>query len=139
MRKLAAIILVIGLLLTIGSVVAGAAVVDGLIGYWSFDGDLLDTSNSANVHNGTYVGDTSPTYTAAKFGTGIELDGNTEHIQAADHADFDFGAGGTGMSISAWFTVAAFDTTWQAFIAKGEGSEFRLHRNGNSNNLAWNA
>jgi len=120
--------------------VAGAAMQDGLVAYYTFDSTLNDTSGSTTTHHGTYVGDTSASYAAAQFSNGIDLDGGTEHIQAADHADFDFGAGGTGMSISAWFTVnPPYDTSWQALVAKGEGNEFRLHRNNNGNGLNWSA
>ena len=120
--------------------VASAAIMDGLVSYWDFDGNLLDASGSANAHDGTYVGNTSASYAAAKFGQGIDLDGGSEHIEASDHADFDFGAGGTGMSISAWFKVNGWSGgNWQALIAKGEGSEFRLHRGNGSNNLNWSA
>ena len=34
------------------------------------------------------------------------------------------------MTVSAWFTVDAFDTSWQALVAKGEGNGWRLHRRG---------
>ena len=43
------------------------------------------------------------------------------------------------MSISAWFRVDAFDTSWQALIAKGEQDGWRLHRNNAACDLAFTA
>ena len=47
-------------------------------------------------------------------------------ITGGNEAAFDFVEG--DVSISAWFTVDAFDTSWQALIAKGENNGWRIHR-----------
>jgi hypothetical protein len=41
------------------------------------------------------------------------------------------------MSIAGWFKVDAFDTSWQALIAKGEGTNWRVARRGEGNNIAY--
>lgn len=128
------------MLLALVALVAGgtaqAGFIDALVSYWAFDDTLADQFAG---HDGTYVGDTSVTYAAGKFGAGVLLDGGVEHIQVNDEWAYDFGAIGSGMTISAWTRVDALDTSWQALVAKGEGSEFRLHRQGNNEALAWNA
>ncbi len=115
---------------------ASAELADGLVSYWNWDDTLAD---SVGAGNGTYVGDTSETFVPGLFGSAVELDGGSEHIQVNNESLYDFGAAGNGFSISTWTQVGAFDTTWQALIAKGEGSEFRLHRRGSEQNLAFNA
>jgi len=122
-------------ILTVWSGAAGAAITDNLVSYWPMDGAVTDTwGGFTSTHTGG-----PENYAAAKFGQGILLDGGSEQIEVQEVGQYDFGAMGGGMSISAWFTVNNFDTSWQALVAKGEGSEFRLHRSGGSNNLAWNA
>ena len=131
-------------MLTAAAVLLGAAGVapadplkTDMVSYWAFDGNLLDTSGSANVHNGVYVGNTFDTYAAGKFGNGIDLDGGNEYIKAPNHTDWNFGGAGNGMTISTWMKVNAFDTNWQALVVRGEGGAFRLHRANNTNNLNW--
>ena len=42
------------------------------------------------------------------------------------------------MSLSAWFRVDSWDTSWQCLVAKGEGSRWRIHRSGgDANQLAY--
>ena len=47
---------------------------------------------------------------------------------AADPDELAFPEG--SISIAGWFTVDSFDMSWQAVIAKGEGSNWRVHRAG---------
>jgi hypothetical protein len=53
-------------------------------------------------------------------------------IAAENEEMFDF-QDGTGVSISAWFTVDSFTKNWQALVAKGEGNRWRVHRRGGEN------
>ena len=95
-------------------------------------------------------------FEAGKFGDAVRLNGENQSIyinggdggndptiispNPADNGEtienvFDFtyveGEPETGsMTVSAWFTVDAFDTDWQALVAKGEGNGWRLHRRG---------
>jgi hypothetical protein len=55
---------------------------------WHFDSALTDSSG--NSHTLTGVG--TPTYTAGRFGKAINLDGSTQFVYVADHADFNFSA-----------------------------------------------
>jgi hypothetical protein len=47
----------------------------------------------------------------------------------------DLAKGGQDLSISAWFRVDAFDTGWQALLGKGEGSNYRIARQGGDTNM----
>jgi len=122
-------------ILAVGSGVAGAAIIDNLVSYWPMDGTVADIWGG---YTSTHTGGTED-YTAAKFGQGILLDGGTEQIEVQEVGQYDFGAMGGGFTISAWFSVNNFDTSWQALVAKGEGNEFRVHRQSGGNNLAFNA
>jgi len=115
---------------------ANAAFVDDLVSYWQFDGNLTDV---AGGHNGTYVGNTTDTYATGMFGSGIDLDGGSEYIQVNDESAYDFAAAGNGFTISLWTKVNAFDGLFQTLIAKGEGSEFRVHRRLTQDNLSFAA
>ena len=137
-RRILAALVGIGLFVVTAGV-ASAAIQDGLVAYWTFDANMLDTSGSPNVHDGTYVGTGIDTYITAKFGQGIDLPGDDQHVDAGNHSDWNFGGAGNGMTISAWFRVDAFDKSWQALVVRGEGNAFRLHRRSGDQRLAWNA
>ena len=119
---------------------AQASMIDNLMGYWGFDGNLLDTSgNLANNGNGTWHGtvNTSPVYAAGKFGQAVSL----------THSDNDWVTiGGTpsywdpnnfpgpaqnkfNFTISMWFTITTSTPfAYQCLIAQGEGSTWRISR-----------
>jgi hypothetical protein len=105
-----------------------AALQDGLVSYWPMNGNFDD---ARGVNDGNFVGGT-PSFTAGKFGQGIDLNGTDQFINAGNHPSLDMslaGPAGNGhVSISTWFRVDAFDITWQALLAKGEGSNFRIAR-----------
>ena len=119
---------------------ARAAIEDGLVSYWPFDGNLQDL---LDVNNGTFVGtNTTPSYTPGKFGQGIDLDGVDQHVNVGNSSTLDMDVNGAGektghVSISAWFRVDGFGKDWQALVAKGEGSAFRIARRGGEQGIAY--
>ncbi|MFT5402956.1 MAG: hypothetical protein ACI9DF_001788 [Verrucomicrobiales bacterium] len=106
---------------------------DSLIAYYPFDGDLQD---SAGDSHGIAVGADPIAFDSGAFGQGIDLNGVDQFVDtpAANEDQFDF-SDDTGFSVSAWFRVDSFDKSWQALIAKGEGTNWRIHRQGDTNNL----
>lgn len=117
---------------------ARAGIVDGLQAYYPLNGDFLDASGN-NLHGmerGTPI-----VFGPGQFGQGIVLDGGNQYVEINGGidgnivSDLDF-AGGS-MSVSAWFRVDAFDTTWQALVAKGEQDGWRLHRRGDDQTMAY--
>ncbi len=117
---------------------ANADLVDGLVEYWALDGDYsaeVDTSHVGTLQaKGT--GSTESGFVSGKFGFGIDLESSNDDNQASiviggDENDFDF-AGGS-MSVALWYTTESLYRSWQALAAKGEGGNWRLHRNSNSN------
>jgi hypothetical protein len=118
---------------------ARAAINDGLVSYWPFDGTLEDLHGA---NDGTFVGTGTPSYTASKFGPGIDLDGADQYVNVGNGPSLDMDVNGAGaktgsVSISAWFRVDAFDTTWQALVAKGEAEAFRVARRGGSDVMSY--
>jgi hypothetical protein len=87
--------------------------------------------DARGINDGNFIGGT-PTFAAGKFGQGIDLNGDDQFINMGNHPSLDMslaGPAGNGhVSISAWFRVDSFDRTWQALLAKGEGSNFRIAR-----------
>ena len=122
-------------LLTITGGTAQAAWLDDLDGYWRFESDTLDSSG--NAQHGVYQGTTGPDYQTGKFGDGIALDGSDQKVvinPTGDENDFSYHATDI-MSLSLWARVDAFDTAWQALIAKGEGNAWRMHRKNGENTM----
>ena len=115
-------VVAIHFLFVLGS--ANAALVHGLISYWDFDGTLIDSQGGyATAHNGG-----TPAFAAgqAGFGLAVDLDGIDDYVDVTEMNQYDFGSMGSGFSVSAWFKVDGFTKSWQAIIAKGEGSSWRL-------------
>ena len=118
-----------------------AALVDDLVEYWAFDGDLdagLDDSNDGTL---SVTGAASGTFVTGKFGSAVDLEnsaGNQAIIQVGDPGEFAF-AGGS-MTVSAWYTTQSLYTGWNALVSQGEGSNWRLARHGSSTtNFKWAA
>ncbi|MDB4300722.1 hypothetical protein N9961_01455 [bacterium] len=122
----------------------------GIAGYWPLDSNLLDASN--NGGDGTYVGSASLTFTAggegttSRFGEGISLnsvDAEYVNIDGAGNAAFQgenyYDFVGNDFTVSTWFTVGAggLTTSWQALVAKGEGSGWRVARNAENPRLDY--
>ena len=90
-----------------------------------FDGVLAGTvTDSVNQFNGP-------------FGEAVvRLDGQDQRIViGGDPSEFDFPNG--EMTVSAWFLTPGWTKNWQAIVAKGEGDNWRLHRNSGANNFAY--
>ena len=104
---------------------------DGLVAYWGFDGDLSD---SVGGFDGTAQGAVGFEAGQAGFGQAISLDGSS-FVEIPDSSGLEFPGG--SMSISGWFTVGAFDKNWQALIAKGEGTNYRVARRSGENSIAY--
>ena len=107
--------------------VAQNTIPNRLVAYWNFDGNLLD---SIKDFDGTARGTTPVAFVDGKagFGKAIKLDGTDQFVEitGGDENELEFPGG--SMSIAGWFKVDAFDTDWQALIAKGEGSNYRVAR-----------
>ncbi|MFO1498848.1 MAG: PA14 domain-containing protein [Verrucomicrobiota bacterium] len=99
---------------------------DGLLAYWNFDGTLYD---SVNDFHGTARGKDPVEFvdSQAGFGKALKLDGtNWVEITGGPVNGLDSPNG--SLSIAGWFKVEAFDKSWQALIAKGENSNYRVAR-----------
>ena len=126
------------LVLVIASTPAQADIGDDLYAYWNMDGNL-DDAVDAN-HGGTLMGASGApvaNFVAGKFGQAIDIDrADSQYVEiGGDENDFDFFHG--DISVSAWFTVEAWDQNWQALIAKGEGDSWRIARRSGSNVMAY--
>lgn len=111
----------------------------GLVGYWNFDNNLLDTSGTGA--NGTFVssGAGTLTYGAGKFNNGILLNNtNAERIEIQSVVEDTYDFTGGSMSASLWCSTSGFTQSWQGILAKGEGDSWRIARNGDSNAAAFN-
>ncbi|MFT5189560.1 MAG: hypothetical protein ACI957_002590 [Verrucomicrobiales bacterium] len=111
----------------------GSTLGNGLIAYYPLDGDFDD--NVGDAH-GAEQGTAPIEFAAGAFGQGADLDGVDQFIITPVEVEdrFDF-SDDTGFSVSAWFRVDAFDKSWQALVTKGEGSNWRIHRQGDTNNF----
>lgn len=136
------IALVAALAVALVAAQANAAINDGLIAYWPLDGDLQDVS--ANSNDGTLEstsGTSSASFTAGKFGDGIDLDkADAQRIRIAADPSLNVepaGGGDGNLSISAWFRVDGFDQGWQALIAKGEQTSWRIARRAETSGIGY--
>ncbi len=114
---------------------AHAQLDSGLVSYWNFDGNNQD-SGGVNTNHGVGAGGGGTTYIGTTLGSGLLLDGGTEHVSVAHHSSLDFSANDQ-ITMSTWFKVDAFTTSWQGLVSKGEGSNFRVARRGGGNNLSY--
>jgi len=105
---------------------AGSTIPNGLTAYWSFDGHLAD---SIDGFDGTPRGKVPVAFTdgpSAAFGKSLKLNG-TNYVEITGSSNTLQFANGS-LSIAGWFKVEAFDKSWQALIAKGENSNYRIAR-----------
>ncbi|MCB1128237.1 MAG: LamG domain-containing protein, partial [Verrucomicrobiae bacterium] len=106
----------------------------GMVAYWPFDGNLADPVGG---HDGVGHGSEPIAFDAGMFGQGVDLDPSLlQYVEAgAPEADFDMGGGSVSMSM--WFRVDNFDVSWQALIAKGEGTNYRLARRAETGTIGY--
>jgi hypothetical protein len=119
------------------SLPAMAILNDDLVEYWELDGD--PNAEVDSTHNGTViiVNPGSAAWVSGKFDQAIDLEsssnspGKAAYVEVGgDPNDFDFF--NQNMSVSLWYTTEELYVSWQGLIAKGEGSNWRLARNGDS-------
>jgi len=112
-----------------------APIKNGLVAYWAFENTFED---SIGIFDGTANGTESIAFVNGKsgFGKSIKMNGEDQFVEitGGEPDDLAFAAG--SMSVAGWFKVDAFDTSWQALIAKGEGSNWRIHRRGGESGFA---
>lgn len=109
---------------------------DGLEAAWLFEGDHTD---SWGEFDGEPQGSEDHLFIEGPgdgFGSALLLNGEDQFVLIPGSEEA-LGGVDNSLTISAWFRVDAFDTNWQALIAKGEGGRWRLHRRGGGNVLAW--
>ncbi len=91
--------------------VVNADLLDGLVGYYAFNGNLQDTSGSANVNNGAAVG--SPDLAVGGlFGGGVTVgDGSgTSYVSLGTPSDYLFGSS-TSFTIAYWLKMPAWQSS----------------------------
>lgn len=115
---------------------AQSTLTNGLVAYWNFDGNFLD---SINGFHGTQRGTAPIPFVDGKagFGQAIKLDGGNQFVEITGGNEDDLEFPGGSMSISGWFKVDAFDTDWQAIISKGEGTNYRVARRAATGAIAY--
>ena len=122
---------------------AQSTITNGLVAYWNFDGKNF--KDSLGKFDGTENGSSPIAFVDAKagFGQAIKLDGPSDSGWADQFVEItggepdDLAFEGGSMSVSLWFTWEAWDKQWQAVAAKGEGGNWRIHRRGAENVMAF--
>jgi hypothetical protein len=111
-------------------------ILNGLVAHWSFDGHLYD---SVKDFDGTARGRNPVAFVDGMngFGKALKLDGTDQFVEITGGNENDLEFPGKSMSIAGWFKVDAFDTSWQAILAKGEGSNYRVARRDATGTIAY--
>jgi hypothetical protein len=111
-------------------------VTSGMVAHWGFDGNLQD---SVKDFHGTGKGTNALAYADGKdgFGKALKLDGTDQYVDITGGNENELEFPGGSMSIAGWFKVDAFDTEWQALLAKGEGSNYRIARRAATGTIAY--
>lgn len=110
-----------------------------LLNYWCFEGDFSDSAadyaaNTSTVDDDmTNVGGNVTLTAGGPLGTYGAF--ARDFLEAPDSADIV--AAGESLTISAWFRVNAWDQSWQALVAHGEASDYRIARRGASDVLGY--
>lgn len=110
-----------------------ATIATGAVAYWNFDGNFADWFGD---FDGTARGTSPIEFVSGKsgFGQAIKLlgpsdsGGANQFVEITGGQPDDLAFAGGSMSVSAWFTVDAWDKSWQALVAKGESRNWRIHR-----------
>ena len=108
----------------------------GLKAYWNFD--AKNFKDTAGIFDGTESGSSAIAFTPGKagFGQALQLDGVDQRVEITGGEPDDLAFQGGSMTVAGWFKVGAFDKSWQALVAKGEGSSWRVHRRGGETGFA---
>ena len=109
---------------------------EGLVSYWTFDGDLIDQVGS---NDGIAVG-SELTYTGGRYGDGIDLNSlgmDPSYVNVGNDPSLNFT--NRSMTVSAWVRVDAITRPWQTIISKGEACDYRMFLWRNEEFVAWNA
>ena len=137
--KIRPLLLAVGLLIS-SMGVASADIGTDLLNYWDFEGNFEDTAGKA-LGTGSSKNDTGTPAAAANvtitpggpLGRFVKLNRSNIRVPNSD----DVIAAGESLTISAWFRVNTFNSSWQALIAHGEGSDYRIARQGGSQNMSY--
>ena len=135
-------------IITLASTSAYADLGDGITVYYNFDGDLNDSAGSLPGNANTTDDNLVPASGHAGnlggglFGSGSYLGSgpNTGHAEAPFSPDVDGGTNGgqvQAITVQWWGKANGFDTGWQCGVARGEGQNWRFHRQGSSQTMAW--
>ena len=87
---------------------------DSLVGMWSFENSTNDSSKYGN--SGMLV---NATYTAGKYGNGLQFNGNNTHVDFGNPATFNFGTT-QDFTLSVWFKTNSTPNP-SNLISKGTG------------------
>jgi regulation of enolase protein 1 (concanavalin A-like superfamily) len=121
--------LLLGVLVASATVASSTASAAGLVGWWKFDETSGTTAadSSGKGNNGRVVG--TAQWVAGKVGGAFQFDGST-YIDCGNGASLNVTE---QITMAFWFKVDAFTNTWEAFLAKGDGS-YRSARSGGTGN-----
>jgi MSHA biogenesis protein MshQ len=89
------------------------------------------TDSSGNGHDG--VTTSAPNHVNAQIGRGGDFNGSNDHVEIPPENDFDFT---NALTVEAWLRVDNFDSDWQAFVTKGDGT-WRMQRNFDSDEVVF--
>ncbi|MGJ8697925.1 MAG: LamG domain-containing protein [Verrucomicrobiaceae bacterium] len=116
----------------------------GLLNYWPLDGDATDTAGSyaestgVTADNGTVNGSVS--FSAGLLGSAGNFPGGAGNnitvpdggASGAGGVANDVDRFGSDMTLSVWVQGSSYTVGWQGIVAHGEGSDYRLARQGTS-------
>lgn len=117
----------------------------GLKGYWPLDSASYNASGDDSFPDASGRGfpgklagtSTNPLWFGSPFYPQVlRLDGSDQRVEIQGDPD-EFAMSGQDLTVSAWFLVPAWGKSWQAVVAKGEGNNWRVHRNGENANMAF--
>ena len=123
----------------------------GLLNYWPLDGtpadtaDLVPNATGTTVNDGTVNGnvtfvDADTEGLGAGFGQVGNFPGgagNNITILDPDEVTNDIDRSNADVSISLWFRLNNRDTNWQALIAHGEGTDYRVAIRGGNDPIQY--
>jgi hypothetical protein len=86
-----------------------------IVGQWSFEGNFLDSSSTANNATNSAAPDDA-SFVTGRFGQGAYFDGN-DYATTAANAVFDLDT----FSVEVWFNVASSPGSTDIMLTKGSG------------------